>query len=118
METFIFIGAFLAWLISWLNSQGVLPFSPKYSESGRLLLHSLVCMCLIPVFVLFCSDYTEASINMTVFLSFGFLVFSHLSEEKMYEEVVPGYKEGKERKKEMRRVLRQQRKRKPLSNAS
>jgi hypothetical protein len=82
-----------------------------------MLLLSLVCMFLVPVF-LFCTDTRQASVNMTMFLSTGFIIFNYFSEEMMYEETIPGYKEEKARKKEKRRILKEQRKKKRLPNVT
>ena len=113
METFIATCVLLAILFFELNANGLLPFSRKYSGSSRALLYSMVCLCLVPVVVFLCHYDSESFTVMMIALCGDFLIYSFLADERMYEELVPGYKEGKERKKEFRRALRQQRKRKP-----
>lgn len=78
----------------------------KWRHSDRLFFSSLLVLSTLPLLLLVFDNPALKAVVSVLCVVF-FLVCHVFAEEKMYEELVPGYKADKDRLKQKRKLLRE-----------
>ncbi len=94
--TFVLGVLYLAGKLPQFVSERTFLFN-SWSQSDRMFLSSLLTLCFLPLFLcLLDHPISKGLMAFGLILEFSYLYFR--SDEKMHEDLVPGYKQEKERR--------------------